>query len=111
MVEKEGVHTMNAKMMVARPIKPKILQPSAEDGVTVKPNKGRSDPKPGDTIYKYALGEGDGNKYTRRKLHIIGETGLHNCLYLCEHRGKYATTKECVLKSDYRFGLGAEKAN
>jgi hypothetical protein len=62
----------------------------------------------GESFYSYTLGEGEGNKYVKRKWRVVGETDY---LYICEHRGKYATTRECFRKDDYRLGLGMEKAN
>ena len=106
-VEKEGKGMRAKKGMGVAPKKPFSIA-----GYVKAPvyhfTQGRADLKPGDTIYTYLLGEGEGHNYTQRKLHVIGET---DCLYICEYRGKYARYKECVLKSDYRLGLGVEKAN
>lgn len=62
----------------------------------------------GESLYSYTMVEGGGNKYMKRKWHIVGET---DCLYICEHRGKYATTRECFQKKMYALGIGMEKAN
>jgi hypothetical protein len=62
----------------------------------------------GESFYSYTLGEGEGNKYVKRKWLVVGKT---DCLYICVHRGKYATTRECFQKKMYALGIGMEKAN
>lgn len=67
---------------------------------------GRADLEIGDSLIVKVKAEGEGNKYTTKRLTIVEVLGNH---YSCQEAGK--TYRESILKADCRYGLGVEKAN